>query len=667
MPPRKVATRAGATSGFVQALARGTRAWRGLETSSGAPGRRQADLGRVFFDSTDQGFCVLELAFDKQGRPADFRFLEVNAVVGTIGFADAPGQLLRELVPEHEEFWFQTYGDVALSGTPIRFESHVKPLGRWYDVFAFRVAEPEEHRVAVLFRDITPRKQMESVLDTQRAQLQQLFEAAPVGIYLVDDDLRMVAVNSAAMPAFADIPDLIGMRMTEVTKRIWMPEFAEEFCDRLRHTLETGEPYLEPERSELRRDSDVREYYEWHVSRITMPGNRHGVVCYFRDISRDVRARKALAESHRKKDEFIATLSHELRNPLFAIHNGVEMLWRVCGTSSEASATIGMLERQVEQIKQLMDDLLDISRLSRGKVVLQRKPISLVNIVEGVIESVEHVAVEMGHDLTVVMPPEPLVLFVDPTRISQVLGNVLSNAFKFTHAGGKIKLSVTREGDEAVIQVSDTGIGIPASAMPKIFDMFAQLDNSLERMQSGLGIGLTLVRNLVELHGGTVEARSPGPGQGSDFIIRLPIVEGQEPVGEGPPPPSLPIEVEPMRILVVDDNRDAANTMSQLLRLEGHEVHTAYDGLEAVELAPRLKPDVIFMDIAMPRLSGYDAARRLRRDPLTRDLALIAVTGYGQEHDRRKAWAAGFDEHLIKPATRDAIARVLAVIPRLPP
>jgi PAS domain S-box-containing protein len=620
-----------------------------------------ADPYRVFFESADQGFCTIELKFDARGRATDYRFLEVNpAFEANTGLSDAAGKWMRELHPEHEDIWFETYGQVALSGKPARFEAWAEQLGRYYDVFAFGVGRPEQRKVGVLFRDVTAQKQMEGDLRQQRAELQHLFDSAPLGIYLVDDTLKVVAVNRVAAPAFGDIPDLIGMSLEDVAQRLFEPAFARDYCGHFRRVLQTGEPFAEAERIEKRRDLGVEECYEWRLSRIPLSNGRFGVVCYFRDISADVHSRAALADSHRKKDEFIATLSHELRNPLFAIRNGVEMLWHVCAGQSDAAGTIHMLERQVDQIRQLMDDLLDISRLSRGAIVLNKRLVNLGSVVQGAVEAVEHVAAESGHELNVEIDPRPVALLVDPTRISQVVGNLLSNAFKFTPKGGKIRLTGAHEGSDAVIRVSDTGIGIAESELPRIFDMFSQVHTALEGGQSGLGIGLTLVRNLVELHGGTVEAQSAGPGRGSVFTVRLPAQDVAMPAEEAPAPRKAASVVTPNRILVVDDNRDAADTLSALLMIAGHEVHTAYDGVQGVESALRLQPDVVFMDIGMPRLNGYEAARQLRQDARTRDILLVAVTGYGQEADRQRAREAGFDEHLVKPATGDDVARVLA-------
>ena len=266
----------------------------------------------------------------------------------------------------------------------------------------------------------------------------------------------------------------------------------------------------------------------------------------------------------------------------------------------------------------------------------------------------------LGHELTVTLPRNPVYVHGDPIRLAQVVGNLLNNACKFTDKGGRIWLTVEQEGEQAVIRVRDTGIGIAADQLGRIFEMFAQVDTSLESSRSGLGLGLTLVKNLVEMHGGTVEARSAGVGQGSEFVVRLPLLSGPLPALPREPAVVQPVSTVPRRILVVDDNRDSADSLAMLLKLTGHDVHTAHDGLEAVEAAATLQPDVILLDIGMPRLNGYEAARRIREQQRHKGLTLVALTGWGQEEDRRRSEEAGFDSHLVKPVDLAALTKLLA-------
>ena len=318
-----------------------------------------------------------------------------------------------------------------------------------------------------------------------------------------------------------------------------------------------------------------------------------------------------------------------------------------------------MMERQVGQMVRLVDDLLDVSRISRGKIELRKERIELASAVHHAVEAARPQCKSLNHTLTVALPPNPIFLNADPTRLAQVLGNLLSNACKYTDKGGQMSLTVEREGDQAVIRLRDNGIGIAADQLPRIFEMFVQIDTSLERSVSGLGIGLTLVKSLAEMHDGTVEACSAGVGQGSEFVVRLPIAV------EPPEPPPAPIVIEPTtaiprRILVVDDNQDSATSLAELLELTGHKTHTAHDGLEAIEAAKSFRPDVVLLDIGLPKLNGYDACRKIREQPWGKGMVLIALTGWGQDEDKQKSSQAGFDAHMVKPVDHVVLAKLLA-------
>jgi CheY-like chemotaxis protein len=316
-----------------------------------------------------------------------------------------------------------------------------------------------------------------------------------------------------------------------------------------------------------------------------------------------------------------------------------------------------MIERQMVQLVRLVDDLLDVSRISRGRIDLRKETVDLASTVLQAVEAARSVTSCLGINLNVTLPLDAVSLHADPVRLAQVIGNLLNHACKFTVSGGHSSLSVEREADEVLIRVSDTGIGIAKSLLPRVFDMFMQIDTSLERSRGGQGIGLTLVRSLVEMHGGTVEAFSAGPGQGSEFLVRLPIPGGS---GASVPPGQRASSAASRRILVVDDNRDAASSLAELLALTGNETSVAHDGLEAVEAAAATRPDVILMDIGLPRLNGYEAARRVRQLPFGKDIVLVALTGWGHEEDRRKSREAGFDGHVVKPVDYQTLMRLLA-------
>jgi two-component system, chemotaxis family, CheB/CheR fusion protein len=378
-----------------------------------------------------------------------------------------------------------------------------------------------------------------------------------------------------------------------------------------------------------------------------------------RDITERKRADEELREADRRKSEFLAILAHELRNPLAPIRNALEILRLTFDDGKVERPEMAVLDRQVGHVVRLVDDLLDLSRVSRGRIELRRKVVELTSIVNDAVEAVRPLCAEMDHELTVTLAPQRTYVNADPLRLVQALSNLLNNACKFTDRGGRIRVIVDRKGTEAVIRVQDTGVGIAAEQLSRIFEMFAQVDASLERARGGLGIGLTLVRYLVEAHGGTVEAHSAGVGQGSEFIVRLPVVPRPRPSVSPDPVGTKDAGMLRRRILVVDDNRDATETLARVLELGGHEVHTAHDGLEAVDVAAELQPDAVLLDIGLPKLNGYDAARRIREQPAGKDVFLVALTGWGQPEDRRRAQDAGFDAHLVKPVDHAHLAKLL--------
>jgi PAS domain S-box-containing protein len=367
----------------------------------------------------------------------------------------------------------------------------------------------------------------------------------------------------------------------------------------------------------------------------------------------------ALLEADRRKDEFLALLAHELRNPLAPIRTGLELM-RLAGDDRSVVEEVRLtLDRQSHQMVRLIDDLLDVSRITRGTVELRKGRVELAQVLESAVETARPVVEELGHTLNIRLPQRPVVLEADGTRLAQVVSNLLNNAAKYMPRGGSIDLSAERHGTTAVISVKDCGIGIPPEMLDRIFDMFIQVDDSLERTHGGLGIGLTLVKRLVEMHGGTVEARSDGPDRGSEFIVRLPIVlgplrESSDANGEGV------ASAGRRRILVVDDNENAAQMLGMLLKALGNEVRTAFDGLAALEMAAQFRPDVVLLDIGMPKLDGYETARRMRQEPWGRTMILAALTGWGQEEDKRRTREAGFDHHFVKPVEPAILQKFLA-------
>lgn len=928
------------------------RTWAAVErTRAEAALARSEQHYRMLFDSIDQGLCTIELLFDAQERPIDYRFLQVNAAFERCtGLSNSVGRRMRELEPEHENFWFEVYGRIALTGEAQRFEHAAVALGRYYDVYAFRIDAPQDRRVAVLFNDITERKRSEANLAflaelsrdlahldgidaivealggrigahlrvsrcafaeileaeedvaveqewhqdgmpgirgtyhlaeylsqdarqrlhageplavgnsqtdphvnaerlaalgigsficvpitragrwrfmlavkqaearewradeiklmseitariwtrveqahaesalkvsdarqralfsqmlggvaetdlhghftsvnnryceilgysreellsmrmqdilyeqdrpanlerrerlvrfgepfdiekryvrkdgsivwvhnsvsrlsdgagkalgiisvsldiTERKQQEEqvrrgtemldfLIHHSPTGFYIVDAEFRISHMNAESQArAFRNVSPAIGWPLDQAMRVLWPEPQATEIIGLFRRTLETGEPYVSDNFSSARADLGVVETYNWQLQRITMPDGRFAVVCFHYDTTRLREVEQELRDADQRKDEFLATLAHELRNPLAPIRNSLHIL-RLAGTEGGTAECVHeMLERQVSHMVRLVDDLMEVSRITRGKFELRQEVIDLAGVVHSAIETSRPLIEAEGHELTVALSPEPLVLQVDGMRLAQVLANLLNNAAKYTEAGGRIWLSARREGAQAVVSVRDNGMGISAAVLPKVFDLFVQGERSYNRSQGGLGIGLTLVRSIVVMHGGTVEAHSQGPGQGSEFVVRLPLWQGASAL---PPPPEsespAPV-LAPRRILVVDDNRDSADSLEMVLQFLGADVQTVYDGPAALQALDSYRPSVVFLDIGMPGMNGYEVAERMREHPDREAITLIALTGWGQKEDLRRSREAGFDCHLVKPVDVDALQALLA-------
>ncbi len=390
------------------------------------------------------------------------------------------------------------------------------------------------------------------------------------------------------------------------------------------------------------------------------------------EVAERARAELALKEANRHKDEFLAMLAHELRNPLAPIRNAVHLMKLKSLEDPQLMLSRDIIERQLIQLSRLVDDLLDVSRITRGKIKLAPRRVELAELVARAVETVTPMIESRTHTLDVDIPEQPLTIYGDPMRLTQAQGNVLGNAAKFTDAGGRITLMAQRRGPDVEIVIRDTGIGIEPQVLPCIFDLFTQLDQATGRPQGGLGIGLALVRQLVEMHSGAVTASSEGLGHGSEFLIRLPIaveetdVEAAQTGGDtraataAPTPPAPVRPTMQRRILVADDNSDARESLATLLELSGHEVFHAQDGSGALEAAERCRPDVALLDIGMPYANGYEVARQIRGQPWGRDMVLVALTGWGQESDRRRSHEAGFDTHLTKPVDPDVLDELLS-------
>jgi len=367
-----------------------------------------------------------------------------------------------------------------------------------------------------------------------------------------------------------------------------------------------------------------------------------------------------LVDASRRKDEFLAMLAHELRNPLAAVRLAAQLVVLPDLPQAQLAKSAAVIHRQVEHLVRLIDDLVDVSRITRGLISLRREPTEISAVVAQAIESSRPLIDTKHHSLTVTVPDDDsLKVDGDSARLSQILANILNNAAKFTDPGGRIELTVARVGTEVVIKVADSGVGIEAEMLPRVFDLFTQVERPLDRTSTGLGIGLALVQRLVEMHGGRVSAHSGGPGTGAEIVVYLPLIDAGPALASATPAGETVSGLSPRRILVVDDNVDAAETLSLMLKLQGHQVQTAHDGLQALNAASVFLPHVILLDLGMPNLNGYETANRIRSQAWGRDIALVAVTGWGQPKDRERTVEAGFDAHLVKPVDRETLLKTL--------
>jgi len=479
--------------------------------------------------SMDQAFGFLQVLLDADGKPADYRFEVVNrALEQQSGLVNVVGRTIRELVPDIESKWINIYGRVAQSRQPARFVEHSAAMGYWWDVYATPMGEPDELRVAILFTDVTARKQAE-------------------------ENLRQLAAD--------------------------------------------------------------------------------------------------LSDANRRKMEFLATLAHELRNPLAPLRTGLDLL-RLGGKIDEGSSkVVGMMDRQLRQMVHLIDDLMDVSRINSGKIVLKTECIDIADAVQAALEAIRPTLDTARHALSLQLLGQAAMVQADPTRLTQILVNLLTNAAKYTPHGGRIGLLVRLDGDAVKVDVSDNGIGIALEEQAGVFEMFSQVAGNLGRAQGGLGIGLSLVRSLVEMHGGAIALDST-PGQGSTFTLSLPLAPecGLEPDAHHAGQERAGGRLPGLRVLVADDNLDAAAMLVSLLRAAGHAAHAVHDGLAALEQIASAPPELAILDIGMPGLNGYEVAQRVRANPALAKVMLVALTGWGGERDRERSQRAGFDAHLTKPA-----------------
>jgi PAS domain S-box-containing protein len=515
--------------------------------------------------------------------------------------------------------------------------------------------------VVLVFRDVTQRRREEATLRRQADLLEQTHDA----IFVWQLRGPIVYWNAGAEHLYGfSKQEAVGKVSHELLATIFPEgdraafeaaiERHGEFRGELIHTKKNGERITVESLNRLMTESDGQQFVL--------------------ETSRDVTERKTLemelrrkveelAVADRRKDEFLATLAHELRNPLAPIRNAIQVLLMKGPPDRDLKWGREVIERQVKHMSRLLDDLLDVSRISYNKLELRKEPVDLSSVIQMAVETSHPLIDGGGHELTVDLPAEPVYVDVDPVRLAQIISNLLNNAARYTGKGGHIRLTAARQGDEIIVSVKDDGIGVAAEMLPRIFDIGSQGHPAVDQPDSGLGIGLWLVRGLVELHGGSVDARSDGPGKGSEFIVRLPVVLEAGVQQVAIPTQEVKPRVVKRRLLIVDDLKDGADSLAKVMELMGHEVRTAYSGEEAVIAAATFQPELVLLDIGMPKVNGYDACRAIRERPWGKQMFVIALTGWSQERDRRRTEEAGFDDHLVKPVDPDVLARLLASLP----
>jgi len=594
----------------------------------------------------------------------DWRFIYVNRQAEAL-LNRQPGDLLGKTL--WDEFpgvigteFGKTYRRVADERVATSVTAFSPDDDRWYEARVY----PAPYGLSIYFNDVSQRRLAETEFaqlavdaDRQRRVYETALSNSADFNYVFDLEGRFTYVNKALLDLWQkELPEAVGKNFFELD---YPADLATRLQAQIRQTAETGKPVRDetPYTSAF----GTRAYEYIFVPVADASGAVVAVSGSTRDITERKQAEEALRLSDRRKDEFLATLAHELRNPLAPLRNGLEIIRLAKSKPELVNPACNLMERQLTHMVRLVDDLMDASRMSRGKVELRLERVDLAQTMQLAVETVRPLVAQASHQLDVDLPAERIVVNGDPTRLAQVFANLLNNAVKFTPSRGKIRLSAEVEDDHATVRVVDNGVGIAPEAQSTVFDMFTHAATTGRRAAGGLGIGLSLAKGLVELHQGEITLRSDGPGLGSEFSVRLPLAESEASLQK--PGHTAGNDAQPVRskVMVVDDNEDAANSMAELLELMGHEVQVANDGVDALAVAPAFEPDVIFLDIGMPRMNGHETARRIRQAPWGRDIALVALTGWGNARDRDESRAAGFDHHLVKPGSFEEIERIIAL------
>jgi PAS domain S-box-containing protein len=598
----------------------------------------------------------------------DLRYMFANRAAAAF-FNLTPQQMIGksivEIMGEDAFALIKPYVDRVLQGEQVEYEVQIPYPGvglRWVRVHYMpdRDRHGEVAGWVASITDITERKQAETALRESEAQFHQLADAMPQIVWTAQPDGFIDYYNERWYEYTGFPRDEFGQSSWEP---ILHPDDVQRCVDTYFGCIKAEQPYQIEYRFKDRRSGG----YRWFLGRAMPVRDEQGrVVRWFgtcTDIDDTKRAEETLKEADRRKDEFLATLAHELRNPLAPVRTAIQILQLKGPPLPELQWAHDVIDRQMQQMARLIDDLMDVSRITRNNVELRKERVELARVLQGAVETSRPLIDGAGHELSVTLPPEPVYLDADSTRLAQVFSNLLNNAAKYSERAGRIFLTAERQGSDAVVSVRDQGIGIPQEMLPHIFELFTQVDRSPERTQGGLGIGLTLVKRLVEMHGGSVAAFSKGVGRGSEFVVRLPIpVSTQTSRLQSTSHDALAVAPVRRRVLIVDDNNDAATSIGMMLSMLGYETRTACDGRAGLEAAIEFRPHILLLDVGMPKMNGHDVARRIREQPWGKDIVLIAVTGWGQMEDKQRTLEAGFDHHMVKPVDPATLAKLLASV-----
>jgi PAS domain S-box-containing protein len=656
-----------------------------VAASSDITARQEQEKYRALFESMENGFCIMQMFFDENDKCVDYSFLQINPAFGKLTGIDPieakRGKTASELVPNLEAKWFEIYGNVALTGESIKIIEGSEAMGRWFEVYAFRAGAPEDRQVALLFTNITERKRAEQErdeinkkLEAERARLAYIFENAPAFVCVLRGAEHVFEITNPGYLQLIGHRNVIGK-----TVREGLPDIeGQGFYELLDKVYQTGEPFIgreitvelqhTPDSAPVKRILNFVYQPIYEADRTVSGIFTHGV-----DITEQVEARQTAENANRLKDEFLATLSHELRTPLNAILGWSQILKSQRLDEARIYSAIDTIDRSARAQKQLIEDILDVSRIITGKLRLDVRPVDLLKVISAAIEPIRPAAEAKNIRIQTLLDPKAANLSGDPDRLQQVVWNLLSNAVKFTPRNGRVQIRLERINSHVEIVVSDTGIGIDPEFLPHVFERFRQSDGSLTRRQGGLGLGLAIVRQIVELHGGTVSVESEGEDHGAAFTIYLPLLsvraENKGEYSSVPPEaesdgenPEINADLQDLEILVVDDEADSRDLLKYVLNSKGAIVTTANSAAEALESVSRKKFDVIVSDVGMPEEDGFSLMRKIRNLPAEQNgrTPAIALTAYARAEDRIQAIQSGFQIHIAKPVNHAELIAVTA-------